>query len=219
MMAAGIEYNHGRHIAAVQAAARAAGIRGAAFAVLAYMCSAAAFRQPTVRVSKDTIAAKTGYHKDTVQDALRVLREAGFIHPVAFATGGRHLATVYSLRAGKGVENAPPFESVEAAKGGVKPHQKGGQNPVKRGGNLPPPSTVSSNDPSRVERGAYSAGVQSRSLDARQGGGPGTVLPLTDRERALVAAFAQDMNSMGYGEARQRDKDRRAQADGGQEGA
>lgn len=100
MTAQASEYSHATHIKHVTQAARAAGLKGAAFAVLAYMCAAADYKKPTVRVSKATICKRTGYHWDTVRIALRALREERFIDPVAYATGGRERATVYVLRAG-----------------------------------------------------------------------------------------------------------------------
>ena len=218
MSAQGIDYSHGRHIAAVQAAARVAGIKGAPYAVLSYLCSAADFRKPTVRVSKATICERTGYCWTTVQAALRCLRDAGFIHPVAYATGGRNRATVYSLRTQKGMENATPLEAAEPEKGDGFSTQKGMGFPLKRGWKKHPPSMDHSNDPSKVERGAYSAGVQSRHLDARQDAGPVAGAALTAQERALLEAMQSDLKTMSYGEARLLDKQRRAKLEAEKKG-
>lgn len=207
------EYSHGRHIAAVQAAARAAGVKGAAYVILSYMCSAADFRRPTVRVSKAGICDKTGYHWDTVRLALGTLRGLGMIEPVAYATGGRHMATVYTLRTGKGAENPTPIYMQDTQKGGGISGQKGAENPVKRGRNFRPPSMDHSNDPSRVTGSASRAGLQSRPLDHRQGGDAGAVPRMTGQERALVATFSADVTRLGYGEASRRDKLRRADPD------
>ncbi len=115
------EYSHARHMARVQAAARQAGIKGAAFAVLAYLCASADFKRPEVLRSKDNIVERTGYGIAAVKAALATLRAGGFLVPVAYATGGKHRATVYRIEPGKGYENDTPT----AAKGVWKSSPKG----------------------------------------------------------------------------------------------
>lgn len=138
---------------AVQDAARAVGVKGAALAVLSYMCSASAFTKPTVCVSKDTICERTGYTMKTVKAARARLRDLGIIVPVACIEGGRHRATIYKLttKAGKGGENCPP-NAEDGEKGGSF-SQKGGQFFPERGVKNTPPSISSSISSSRGEKG------------------------------------------------------------------
>lgn len=191
-------YSHARHIAMVQGSARAAGIKGAAFVVLAYMCSVADFGKPTVRVSKDTISDRTGYCLNAVKAALRALRAAGCIEPIACFEGGRGRATVYSLRA-KGVKGAR-YEAPNDETGvkGASFFRKGGQFFPERGPENAPPSYVSPDDLPEGEGGAFRAGRTSGALDAGASPGP---RPATDRE-AELRRFSRDVTEHGYAEAR-----------------
>lgn len=205
-------YSHGKHIAGVQAAARAAGVKGSAFAVLAYMCSAADYRKPVVRVCKETICERTGYCWDTVRIALRQLRDRGFLRPIAYKTGGRERATVYALTSGKnGVENPPPLQTEEIEKGGGFSGQKGVENPVKRGWKSRPPSMVSSDISSRVEGVASRDGRTNPPLDAGASASRGG----DDPARAELAQFAREVTLHGYAEARARQKARQAASGAG----
>lgn len=201
-------YSHGAHIAKVRKAGREAGLKGAVSNVLAYLCDAADYGKPTVRVSKATICARTAYHWDTVRLALRHLRQVGFIDPVAFATGGRHKATVYVLKTGKGAENPPPLRTHEPDKGGGFSGQKGAENPVKRGRKIHPPSKVLSYDPSRSgERTALVGQGGERQADKAGSA-------MTERARVELQTFAQDVTRHGYSQARALQSQRAAQADG-----
>ncbi|QLQ19049.1 MAG: hypothetical protein HZT43_10765 [Exiguobacterium profundum] len=102
-------YSQARHVQRVQAAAREAGVKGAAYAVLSYLCSVSDFREPITRASKERIEERLGYCDKTIKAALAVLRKGGFIEAVAYAAGGRGRCPVYVLRSGKG-EKITPFE-------------------------------------------------------------------------------------------------------------
>lgn len=212
-MTAGAEYVQARHVQQVQAAAREGGIKGAAYAVLSYLCSVSDFKKPITRASKDKIEQRLGYCDKTIKAALATLRAAGYIEPVAFATGGRGLCPVYVLRTRKGGENFPPITEADLVKGGKKLPEKGGKNFPKRGEKTSPPSEYSSNTLSDHERAAFSRGGQSRHLDAGQGPRTVAAASLTDQERGFVAALADDLKTMSYGEARRKDKARRAAAE------
>ena len=196
MTAQASEYSHAAHIKNVTQAARAAGLKGAAFAVLAYLCAAADYKKPTVRVSKATICDRTGYCLKTVKAVLAELRGGGFLDPVAYATGGRERATVYVLRTGKGGENLPPFDAAEIAKGGKKLPVKGGKNFPQRGEKTTPPSIVSSYVSSEREGGAYRDGI-------------GNAAPLDEAGRQEAATFAREHREHGLYEALDRAKARR----------
>jgi len=196
MTAQANKYSHAAHIKNVTQAARAAGLKGSAFAVLAYMCAAADFDKPTVRVSKETICKRTGYHWDTVRIALRALRDAKFLDPVAYVTGGRHRGTVYVLRAGKGAENPPTLDTQETAKGGGFSGQKGVENPVKRGRKIHPHPNVSPNVSSEREGGASRAGIERT--------------PLDEKAKQELALFSRECSAHGYTEARERAERRKA---------
>lgn len=191
-------YSHARHIAMVQGSARAAGIKGAAFVVLAYMCSVADFGKPTVRVSKGTISERTGYCLKQIKAALRTLRDAGCIEPIACFEGGRGRATVYSLKAKgiKGGKNAPPND--ETGEKGGSFFRKGGNFFPERGEETTPPSYVSPDDIPEGEGGASRAGRASGALDAGASPGP---RPAHDRE-AELRRFSRDVTQHGYAEAR-----------------
>lgn len=169
MTAQGSEYSHARHMSQVQAAAREAGLKGAAFNVLAYLCGAANFRKPIVRVSKAKIEEKTRYCDKTIKQALAALRAAGFIEAVAYAEGGRGYCPVYVIRTTKGGENFPPLDEADIAKGGKKLPVKGGKNFPKRGEETSPPSGNLSIYPSEGRRAASSGGGFRPLLDAGQG--------------------------------------------------
>lgn len=202
MPAQGSDYSHAAHIKHVTQAARAAGLKGAAFAVLAYLCAAADYKKPTVRVSKATICDRTGYCLKTVKTVLAELRGDGFLDPVAYATGGRERATVYVLRAGKGGENLPPFNAAEMDKGGKKLPVKGGKNFSKRGEKNTPPSLDTSYVSSRVEGSASRAGVE------------GT--PLDEKSKQELALFSRECGLHGYTEAKRRADQRAATGAGGE---
>lgn len=189
------DYSHARHIANVQKAARAAGVKGAAFAVLAYMCSVASFKRPTVCVSKATICNRTAYHWDTVRLALRSLRDLGLIEPIAYETGGRERATVYKLttKGLNGVENPPP--NAETEKGGGFSGQKGAENPAKRGRKIHPPSVSSSISIPEGERTAYSGGAERT--------------PLDEQRKQELALFSRECGLYGYEGARARELQRK----------
>ena len=203
-------YSHARHVAQVQAAARAAGVKGAQFAVLAYLCSVADFKRPTVRVSKARICERTGYHWDTVRLSLRALRALGLIEPVAYATGGKACATVYKITA-KGLYGAenPPSNENQAIQGGNS-GQYGAENPVYTGRKIHPPSVVSSYDLPEGKGGASRAGRAGRALDA--GAGPGTGAESPDA--AELRRFSRECDLHGYAEARrlQIERQRKGQA-------
>lgn len=212
MTAAADGYSHARHMAQVQASAREEGIKGAAYSVLSYLCSVADFRKPIARASKDKIERRTGYCYKTIKAALATLRAAGFIEPVAFATGGRGLCPVYVLRTKKGGENLPPLEAQDLAKGGKKFPEKGGKNFQKRGEKTSPPSDISSSISSRGEKGSASrAGWTGRTLDAGASPGP---RPATDRTPEEQAQFLADLRTMTYGEALDRERQRKRQVEG-----
>lgn len=196
MTAQASEYSHAAHIKNVTQAARAAGLKGAAFAVLAYLCAAADYKKPTVRVSKATICDRTGYCLKTVKAVMAELRGGGFLDPVAYATGGRERATVYVLRTGKGGENLPPFDAAEIDKGGKKLPVKGGKNFPQRGEKTTPPSIASSYVSSEREGGASRAGIERT--------------PLDEKAKQELALFSRECSAHGYTEARERAERRKA---------
>lgn len=188
------EYFRDRHLMAVQDAARAAGIKGATLAVLSYMCSASAFKKPTVCVSKETIAARTGYSVKTIKAALSALRASGLMVAIACQEGGRHRATVYKLttKHQNGGNNFPPNHDT-AEKGGSF-FQKGGKFFPERGEETSPPSISYSISYSRREKGRALAAP-----DAGPHGPSGTV----DEARAMeLRQFSRDVMQHGYTEAR-----------------
>ena len=195
MTAPATGYSHARHIDNVQKAARAAGVKGAGFAVLAYMCSVASFKKPTVCVSKAKICARTGYHWDTVRLALRALRDLGLIDPIAYETGGRERATVYKLttKGLNGAENPPPND--ENDKGGGFSGQKGAENPVQRGRKIHPPSKSYSDISSSGEGSASRAGIERT--------------PLDENAKQELAIFSRECSAHGYTEASRRAEDRK----------
>lgn len=191
---------------AVQDAARAAGIKGAAMAVLSYLCTSSAFKTPTVRRCKETICLQTGYGITAVKAALARLRAEGIIEPVACFEGGRNRATVYKLRtkAQNGYGNDTPND--ETAEKGYGKRQKGVWKTAQRGMETNPPSISSSISSSRREKG--------RGLDAPDAAAHAASAPdagvAADRQ-----AIAQIMQAerCGYGRARDLlDARRRVQA-------
>jgi hypothetical protein len=195
------EYFRDRHLIAVTDAARRAGVKGAALAVLSYLCSASAFTKPTVCVSKARIVERTGYSEKTVKGALASLRAVGCIEAVACLEGGRHRATIYKLtaQAGKGGENFPPNDQPDEKGGNFS--RKGGKFFPERGEETTPPSISSSISSSRREKG--------RGLDAPDAGPHG---PLLTPDRAEAALFAREHAEFGIAEAMARSKARRAAA-------
>lgn len=196
MTAQGETYSHGRHIAKVQSEARRAGVKGATFAVLAYLCASSDYKRPEVLRSKANICERTGYSLDSVKAALASLRALGFIVPIAYETGGRNRATVYRVTTGqKGAENSTPISD----KGGEFFPEKGGNFSPKRGGENPPPSVSSSVYPFRREKGAASSGGRAGgSLYAGASPGP---RPGSPEAEALVR-FNREVRLHGYGEAK-----------------
>lgn len=161
------------HKTAVERAAEEAGIRGAASKILVYLCRISEAERPFVRVSKETIAERTTYCTKTVKAALATLREAGFLHPVAYAQGGRGRCPVYLIRTGKGGKNFPPLDGETGYKGGKNFPEKGGSLFQKRGEESSPPLGTSSGISSEKEEGAASSGGRAvRALDG--GAGPAT---------------------------------------------
>lgn len=206
-------YSHARHISRVQAAARAAGIKGAAYAVLSYMCSVSDFHRPTVCVSKERIAERTAYSVKSVKAALGALRDAGLLVAVAYETGGRHRATVYTLKAGAGqAENGGRNFPPNAEKGGKFSAEKGGSFGHKRGEETSPPSEYLPEDTSRGTGGASRAGRNSRPLDAGASPGPRAG---ADLDREEMGRFARDVTLHGYGEARRLQQQRQAERGAG----
>lgn len=206
-------YSHARHISRVQAAARAAGIKGAAYAVLSYMCSVSDFHRPTVCVSKERIADRTGYYVNTVKDALRSLRQAGFLVAVAYETGGRHRATVYTLKAGAGQsENGGEKNPGIAHKGGSFSAEKGGQIQSERGVKSAPPSEYLPEDTSRGTGGASRAGRNSRPLDAGASPGPRAGAQYEPDE---LRRLSEETSRYGYSEAKRRQDARLAERGAG----
>jgi hypothetical protein len=198
MTAPGSDYSHSAHIRQVTNAAQAAGIKGAAIAVLAYLCHSADFKKPTVRRSKANMVEKTGYCLNAVKAALRTLREAGFIEAIQYATGGRERATVYVLRAGKGAINQPPLETAEDDKGGQKMVVKGAKKWSQRGPENRPPSLDYSYDSSRVKGPRFARGGADQALDAGRRASTGLAGPDAEEMRR----FSADVTKHGYGEAR-----------------
>lgn len=202
-------YSHGKHMRGVQDAARAVGIKGAAFAVLAYMCTVADHSKPVVLVSKEKIATRTGYCINSVKAALRTLRAAGILEPIAYETGGQGRATVYKIRkkGHYGVENSPPNGEPELR--GPKTGHLGGQNLAEYGAkNLPPISLLP--DPLPEREGAASRGGRtSRPLDAGASPGPRTG-PQYDPDE--MRRFSRDCTAHGFGEALRLQKARLGQA-------
>lgn len=200
-------------MAAVQVAAREAGIKGAAFNVLAYLCSVADFRKPIARASKLRMEQRTGYCDKTIKAALATLRAAGFIEAVAFATGGRGLCPVYVIRTTKGGENFPPLEEQDLVKGGKKLPEKGGKNFQKRGEKTSPPSGYSSIGSSLGEKGAaFSGGRDQRGLDACASASPPSG-PVPSREE--LQALSRETAAFGYTEAARLMHQRRAERQSG----
>lgn len=206
-------YRKWAHKTAVERAAMESGIRGAAAVILGYMCRVSEKERPFVRVSKETIAERTTYCTKTVKAALATLREAGFLHPVAYAMGGRGRCPVYLIRAGgpsgKGGENFPPLDGETGYKGGKNFPEKGGKKFPKRGEESSPPLGTSSVISSGGEGAASSGGRASAPLDAGQGASRGAVTGRTPEEQAL---FDADLKTMTYGEARARERRRMGQA-------
>lgn len=198
-------YSQARHVQRVQAAAREAGVKGAAYAVLSYLCSVSDFREPITRASKERIEERLGYCDKTIKAALAVLRRGGFIEAVAYATGGRGRCPVYVLRSGKGGENYPPLNGSEDAKGGKFFPEKGGKNFPKRGEKTSPPSVYSSSDLSRGEGAASRGGRTTRPLDAGASPGPRTG---PRYEPAEIRRLGEETARYGYAEARRRQDER-----------
>lgn len=206
-------YSQAAHIRHVQAAAREAGIKGAAYSVLSYLCSVSDFKKPITRASKEKIEARTGYCEKTIKGALAALRQAGFIEPVAFATGGRGLCPVYVLRSKKGVENLPPLEPSDLVKGGKKFPEKGGKNFQKRGEKTSPPTdNLTPFFPERSEGAASSGGRATRALDAGASPGPRPGSP----EAAELARLGRETAAFGYTEAKRRADERKAKLERGE---
>lgn len=199
------EYFRDRHLVAVTQAAQRAGIKGAAFSVLSYLCSASAFTKPTVCVSKAKISERTGYSEKTVKAALASLRAVGSIDAIACLEGGRHRATIYKLmaKAGKGGENFPPNEETGQKGGSFFP--KGGKFFPERGEETSPPSISSSISSSRDER----RGAGRTAAPPNNGG----FAPAETFGQRIVEAMR--LHRCGYGEAREIVQ-REARADGGE---
>ncbi len=198
------EYSHARHMARVQAAARQAGIKGAAFAVLAYLCASADFKRPEVLRSKDNIVERTGYGIAAVKAALATLRAGGFLVPVAYATGGKHRATVYRIEPGKGYENDTPT----AAKGVWKSSPKGYGNHPQRGMENSPPSVVSPVSLSGSKGAPFRGGRNVGPLDGGASPAPRPGSP----EAEELARFSREVARHGYTEARRLQKARQGEA-------
>lgn len=188
-------YSKDRHTTLVKAAAREAGLKGAALNVLAYMCDVSDWKQPIVRVSKAKIEERTTYCDKTIKIALATLRAAGFIEAVAYATGGRGFCPVYVLRTTKGGENFPPLDGADIAKGGRKLPVKGGENFQKRGEKTSPPS-LSSPD------------INPNRGGAAQGGGIERT-PLDEKAQEELRLFSRECSAEGYTEAARRADERK----------
>lgn len=171
-------YSKWRHKGAVEAAAREAGIKGAALSAIVDLCQLLERERPFVRVSKERLAERTGYCVKTIKAALGELKRAGLVHPVAYAQGGRGRAPVYLLRTGKGGENVTPLGVENEYKGGKFLPEKGGKNFQKRGEKTSPPFNNPSDNPSDKEKGgAFRAGRADRTLDAGASPGPRSASP------------------------------------------
>lgn len=190
-------YSHGKHMRGVQDAARAVGIKGAAFAVLAYMCTVADHSKPVVLVSKETIVKRTGYCLDSVKTALRTLRAAGILEPIAYETGGQGRATVYKIRkkGHYGVENTPPND--ETPFRGGKSRHLGVEKTAKYGGKN---STTTSLLPDLLpeEKGAASRGGRATCpLDAGASPGPRAGTPQDAEDAWERTTFRRVMAESG----------------------
>lgn len=191
-------YRKWTHKTNVERAAAEAGIKGAAAVILSYLCRVSEKNRPFVRVSKETIAERTAYCTKTVKAALATLRDAGFLHPVAYAMGGRGRCPVYVIRAEKGVKNFPPLEGETGYKGGKNFPEKGGKNFPKRGEKTSPPLETSSETFTEGERSGAS-----RPAAPPHGG-------LQTADVSEAALFAREHRELGLGEAMARSKARRA---------
>lgn len=194
-------YSKDGHTRAVKAAAREAGLKGAAGNVLAYLCDVSDWKKPIVRVSRAKIEERTTYCDKTIKAALSVLRKAGFIEAVAYATGGRGYCPVYVIRTTKGGENFPPLDGEDLAKGGKKLPVKGGKNFQQRGEKTSPPSLSLHSSNLKGEGAAQGGGIE--------------CTPLDEQSKQELALFSRECSLHGYTEAARRKDQRESLRAGG----
>jgi hypothetical protein len=104
------KYSHARHVDRVLKASKS---RGAARTVLLEACRRADFKKPETTVTKNQLQEMLGYHRKTIQRALRFLKDEGSLLPVRNVEGGRGNAVTYRLQvieavAVAGVEDEVP---------------------------------------------------------------------------------------------------------------
>ena len=100
---------------------------GATYDVLVALVDNADFHQNTVTMTKAQMGAQSRKSRNSVDHALKHLKETGLIHPVAYGSGGRSCPTTYALvPAGDGIkpevnmaeswgQDHPVWEAIRAA--------------------------------------------------------------------------------------------------------
>jgi len=211
------QYKKGVYINEVLEAASWAGVRLSEMTVLFYLCKWSKPTGPFVDQSKPQIQEALGLSRTTVQLALQSLTARGIIQDWANRHGGNGRGYV-----GWGVTRRlniiwTPEQKAEAKnrKRARKTRENGPEDQPKTGQNFEPLNTTKLKQ-GNGEGVPFRHGRTDGQLDA--GASPGTLAPpmTTDTERALMAAFAKDVKAHGFGEARQRDKARRARVAAGE---
>jgi hypothetical protein len=114
------KYSHARHVDRVLKASKS---RGAARTVLLEACRRADFKKPETTVTKNQLQEMLGYHRKTIQRALRFLKDEGSLLPVRNVEGGRGNAVTYRLQVIEAVAGVPDEAPEAAPQPGAEPDE------------------------------------------------------------------------------------------------